>query len=175
MKIACLGWGSLIWKSGSLPVAGEWRHDGPSLPVEFCRVSDGGELATVLCMNAPAVPVMWAWLSETQLDLACRALRQREAIPDERCDDIGSLLVTGRPTGVIASWAAQRGIEAVIWTDLPPASASIEGRVPALDEAVAYLNGLTGEAREHARDYISRVPAQIDTPYRRAIGETLGW
>ncbi|MDU1189996.1 MAG: hypothetical protein E6990_18890 [Enterobacter sp.] len=52
MKIACLGWGSLIWKSGALPVAGEWQTDGPSLPVEFCRVSDGGELATAICMNA---------------------------------------------------------------------------------------------------------------------------
>ena len=27
MKIACLGWGSLIWKSGALPVAGEWQTD----------------------------------------------------------------------------------------------------------------------------------------------------
>ena len=28
MKIACLGWGSLIWKAGALPVASQWHHDG---------------------------------------------------------------------------------------------------------------------------------------------------
>ena len=68
----------------------------------------------------------------------------------------------------------EKGIEAIIWTGLPP-SASQEGRVPAVDEAIAYLDGLSGETRSHARDYICRVPAQLDTPYRRAIKEVLGW
>ena len=108
MKIACLGWGSLIWKSGALPVAGEWQTDGPSLPVEFCRVSDGGELATAICMNAPAVPVLWAWLEATTLSVACRALREREAIPEDRCDGIGSLLITGRDTGILTTWAGRK-------------------------------------------------------------------
>ncbi len=110
MKIACLGWGSLIWKSGPLPVAGEWQTDGPSLPVEFSRVSDGGELATAICMNAPAVPVLWAWLDAETLSVACQALREREGIPEERCDGIGSLLIAGRPTGLLSEWAVERGI-----------------------------------------------------------------
>ncbi|CZW72584.1 hypothetical protein [Enterobacter hormaechei] len=175
MKIACLGWGSLIWKSGALPVAGEWQTDGPSLPVEFCRVSDGGEVATAICMNAPAVPVLWAWLEATTLSVACRALREREAIPEDRCDGIGSLLITGRDTGILTTWAREKGIEAIIWTGLPPRSASQEGRVPAVDEAIAYLDGLSGETRSHAQDYICRVPAQLDTPYRRVIKDVLGW
>ncbi|HCI5425293.1 TPA: hypothetical protein NPM25_000285 [Enterobacter hormaechei] len=175
MKIACLGWGSLILKSGALPVAGEWQTDGPSLPVEFCRVSDGGELATAICMNAPALPVLWVWLNATSLSVATQALREREAIPDDRCDGIGSLLIAGRNAGAISTWARERGIEALIWTGLPPRSASQEGRVPAVDEAIAYLDSLSGQARSHARDYICRVPAQLDTPYRRAIKEVLGW
>jgi len=175
MKIACLGWGSLIWKSGSLPVAGEWQTDGPLLPVEFSRVSDGGELATAICMNAPAVPVLWAWLNAETLSVACQALREREGIPEERCDGIGSLLIAGRHTGLLSRWAAERGIEAVIWTGLPPRSASLEGRLPTVDEAIAWLDSLSGEARQHARDYIDRVPEQIDTPYRRVIKEVLGW
>lgn len=174
MKIACLGWGSLIWKSGALPVAGEWQTDGPSLPVEFCRVSDGGELATAICMNAPAVPVLWAWLEATTLSVACRALREREAIPEDRCDGIGSLLITGRDTGILTTWARRK----VLKRSSGPGfrrSASQEGRVPAVDEAIAYLDGLSGQTRSHARDYICRVPAQLDTPYRRAIKEVLGW
>jgi len=42
-------------------------------------------------------------------------------------------------------------------------------------EAIAYLDSLTGETREHAQDYIKSVPEQIDTVYRRAIVEALGW
>ncbi len=175
MKIACLGWGSLVWKYGALPVAGEWQTDGPLLPVEFCRESDGGELATALCMNVPPVPVLWAWLRTETLSLACEALREREGIPDERCDGIGSLLITGRHTGVLTAWAVERGIEALIWTGLPPRSASLEGRVPTVDEAIAYLDSLSGETRQHARNYFDRVPAQIDTPYRRVISNVLGW
>ena len=121
MKIACLGWGSLIWKSGALPVAGEWQTDGPSLPVEFCRVSDGGELATAICMNAPAVPVLWAWLEATTLSVACRALREREANPEDRCDGIDSLLITGRDTGILTTWARDH-------LDRAPAEKRVTGR-----------------------------------------------
>ena len=51
----------------------------------------------------------------------------------------------------------------------------IEGLVPAAEDAIAYLAGLCGEVREHARDYIKKVPAQIDTPCRREIMTSLGW
>lgn len=54
-------------------------------------------------------------------------------------------------------------------------SASLEGRVPTVDEAIVYLDSLSGEARQHARDYIDQVPEQIDTPYRRVIKDVLGW
>lgn len=121
------------------------------------------------------MPVLWAWLEATTLSVACRALREREAIPEDRCDGIGSLLITGRDTGILTTWAREKGIEAIIWTGLPPRSASQEGRVPAVDEAIAYLDGLSGETRSHARDYICRVPAQLDTPYRRVIKDVLGW
>lgn len=175
MKIACLGWGSLIWKPGSLPVAGEWRQDGPLLPVEFSRISDGGELATAICLNAPQVPVYWAFLDAPTPHAATLALREREQIPDERVDGTGSLLITGDAVGALASWARERDIDALIWTALPPRLGRSEGRIPGAEEAVAYLDSLTGETRTHARRYIEQVPAQIDTPYRRVIQRYLGW
>ncbi len=175
MKIACLGWGSLIWKPGRLPVAWGWKEDGPQVPIEFCRVSDGGELATVISLNATPVPVFWAWLDVDRLDVACDALREREGIPAERCDGIGSLLIHNAPGGMLNDWARERDIDALIWTGLPPRSDNIEGRVPSVTEAILYLDSLAGETREHARDYFQRVPAQIDTPYRRAIKHGLGW
>lgn len=175
MRIACLGWGSLIWKSGALPVEGNWQQDGPGVPVEFSRISDGGELATAICLNATPVPVLWAWLAEDDLARACRALKAREAIPDERTDGVGSMIIPDRPVGMLAEWAHAREIDALIWTALPARSAAGEGCIPSQNEALTYLSSLSGETRDHARDYIKQVPAQIDTSFRRAIKQTLGW
>lgn len=175
MKIACLGWGSLIWKQDQLPVKGEWMKDGPALPVEFCRVSETGELATAICANAAPLPVLWAWLETDDLALARHALSLREGIPASRADGTGCLIVTEQSPGPLAEWAQARGIEAVIWTALPAKSDSLEGKIPSIEEAIAYLNGLEGEKRHHARRYIERVPLQLTTPYRRAIVKALGW
>ncbi|MBD8708885.1 hypothetical protein IFT47_19840 [Pseudomonas sp. CFBP 13711] len=174
MVIACLGWGSLIWKPDALPLASEWFMDGPALPVEFSRIGDGGELATAICLNAPPCRVLWSVLATDSLEQACSALREREQIPAEREDGIGVYRVEASSTGPLAQWASERQIDALIWTALPPRFRS-EGRLPKSEDALAYLRSLTGEKLEHARDYIRQVPAQIDTPYRRDIQKQLGW
>ncbi|GLR09629.1 hypothetical protein COO59_00455 [Mixta theicola] len=175
MKIICLGWGSLLWKTGPLPVSGDWHADGPFYPIEFSRVGDNGELSTAVCLNAPLVQVFWALLAVDTLEQACEALRQREQIPPERTDGIGVLISQGLPIGPLAEWAQQRQIDAVIWTALPPRIAHNEGQIPTIDEAIAYLRSLEGEKREHARNYFVQMPLQLDTPYRRAIKQQLGW
>jgi hypothetical protein len=175
MKIACLAWGSLIWKPGVLPVCGAWHEDGPALPVELCRVGDGGELATAICINAPASPSLWALLDSNSLEHACEALREREQIPRSRDDGIGTFILSGTATGFIAQWARAQELDAVIWTALPPRFAGIEARVPSVDDVVGYLEILQGDVRTHAREYIERLPQQIDTPYRQAIKAALGW
>ncbi|WP_313571050.1 hypothetical protein [Pantoea piersonii] len=175
MNIACLGWGSLIWKPGNLPVEGEWHQDGPLFPIEFSRTSDGGELATAICMNAPPVAVLWARMTTQDLRQAVTQLREREGIPDERVDGIGIVSVTADSPGTLAEWARKRDLDAVIWTGLPPKLGSKEGLIPTLPQAIDYLQQLEGEEAEHARAYIMQVPAQIDTPYRRAITARFGW
>lgn len=175
MVIACLGWGSLIWKPGDLPVTGDWFTDGPMFPIEFSRPSDGGELATVICMNAPPCRVLWARLDVHSIGEACEALRKREQIVTERQDAIGVLVVGESPTGELAEWASARQLDAVIWTALPPRLGEREGQVPSIEDAIVYLASLAGETREHALDYFKQVPEQIDTPYRREITKRLGW
>lgn len=175
MVIACLGWGSLIWKPDGLPLASEWFADGPQVPIDFVRVSDTGELTTAISANAPPCKVLWSVLDVTDLDQARELLRIREGVPEGREDGIGSFTVGTSPMGMLAEWAIPRQLGAVIWTALPGRFKNIEGLVPNVDDAVSYLAGLSGAAHEQARDYIEQVPAQIDTPYRREIIARLGW
>lgn len=175
MRIASLGWGSLIWKPGVLSLASDWHKDGPLLPIEFSRVGDGGELATAVCMNAPLVEVYWALLSVGDMALAASLLREREQIPAQRVDGVGSLIIKSQPVGTLAEWAAEKGLDAVIWTALPPRFAHIEGRIPSVEDVLNYLASLEGEKREHAQSYMQQVPAEFATPYRQAIREQLGW
>jgi len=70
MKIAYIGWGSLIWKQGSLKLRGIWQSDGPYLPVEFARVSQDGRLTLVLCRGVSSVQTLWAYAEEENLNAA---------------------------------------------------------------------------------------------------------
>lgn len=174
MIIARLGWGSLIWKPDALELASEWFKDGPQLPIEFARVSDSGELATAICANAHPCKVLWAVLRAASLSAAYEALRLREQIPEGCNDGIGVFKLGGTPNGVISEWASTNGADAVIWTALLPRFEGVEGRIPSLDEAFSYPHGLTSQTRDQAFQYLSRVPAQIDTSYRRELLKRLG-
>jgi hypothetical protein len=56
--IACIGWGSLIWDKCDLDVDGEWRSDGPMLPVEFACQSSDGRITLVLVNGFQPVPTL---------------------------------------------------------------------------------------------------------------------
>ncbi len=176
--IACLAWGSLLWKPGPLPLASEWRLDGPWLPLEFARVSDGGELSIVLCEQAPSAPSHWAYLKVDSPEEARELLRQREQIDPRRQDWIGSLVLGKDDSAahpLIAAWAEARGLAAVVWTALPPRFGEQEGRLPSAEEAIAYLDRLRGKDRDHAESYVRQVPSAFRTPYREQIERRLGW
>lgn len=177
MKIACLGWGSLIWKAAELPVASCWFTDGPWLPVEFAREGDSGELATVLCADVAEVQVLWACLDVASLEEARDALHEREGVPREQPECIGSW-----PSGPqsafqtsIGQWAAAKGLDAVVWTALPPRSRGLNRRMPSATDALDYLRKLDPDRQAHARDYIRRTPVAITTAYRRLFEETFNW
>lgn len=146
----------------------------PELPIGFARISDGGELAIVICANVSSSRVLWAVLNVGSLAEACEALRVREKIPADRQDGIGIFTASSSPLGVIAEWASARQLDAVIWTALPSKLEDVEGLIPSIDDAVSYLVSLNGEARDHARSYLRQVPRQIDTPYRREIVSRFG-
>lgn len=109
MKIAFLGWGSLIWDPRNLQITGSWETDGPLLPVEFARVSQDGILTLVLY---PDVSVLWARAAHRDLQQAIDNLRRREGTSTNR---IGFLFIPDNcsrcnviPTSYPASDAGRR-------------------------------------------------------------------
>jgi len=189
MKIAVLGWGSLIWnpkrKSGELNLADDkWFSDGPTLPIEFARISSDKRLTLVLFPAAKKVPVLWAMMALNNLDEAINNLREVEGIPAFSRDRIGYVnLQSGEQrSSVVADiadeirrWACMKKVEAVIWTDLPPKFEEETGIKFTEENVTSYLNNPPDDSKKKAEEYIRRVPRQIRTGFRSAIEKTLGW
>lgn len=178
--IACLGWGSLIWNPGGLPIIDGWLHDGPQLPIEFARISKDGRLTLVIVQGTPAVTVLWAGLSVTSLDDGIHALADRERVTRANIHySIGywSQTRSSRHEFVdsIGAWAGEHQLEAVVWTALKPGFLAARGVVPTSAEVLTHLESLKLEDRARAEEYVRRAPAQIRTPYRSVIEQRLGW
>lgn len=153
---------------------------GPLLSVEFARQSNNGRITLVLAQRSEPVPTLWSLFRTRDLAQARESLRVCEHIPRPRAADLIAHWRRGEDRGsetdaIISAWAANRELEAVVWTNLAPKFAGTDGRMPTETEVIAYLRALAGEARQRAEEYVRRAPRQIDTAYRRAIEITLGW
>lgn len=177
MKIACIGWGSLVWKPGVLHCAGEWQQGGPLLPIEFARTSRDGRLTLVLVDGAQLVPTRFVELDYATPEQAQEALAGREG---SGVESIG--LWPGPPpkyavgAAHVAEWAVASGFDAIVWTALRPKFRNEYGRLPeGEDDVLRYLKDLDAETSALAREYISRAPEEVRTRFRSAIERELGW
>lgn len=177
--IAVLGWGSLVWNPGALPIHRQWYLDGPFVRAELLRKSRDGRLTLVLAEDVEPVRSLWATYDGTNVQEACVALCDREGIPQRNvATSIGSWSRgQANPNCVLElePWAVARGVQSVIWTNLPPKFDDTAASAPSVEVALEYLAGLTGPARDLAEQYVRRAPRQIDTYYRRRIEAALGW
>ena len=175
-NIACLGWGSLIWDPGTLPICRYWFDDGPLVPVEFARRSQGERITLVIVRDAGPVRVLWTLMDAQEQQDACEQLRRRESIGTRNVNEHVGRWPNGTTDAIhgIEEWARARDLDGVIWTALP---AKFDGkeRVPSEDEVITHLRLLRGTQRDEAERYIRRAPRQIDTAYRRRIEAELGW
>jgi len=107
MKIACLGWGSLIWNPGSLLIRREWFNDGPLLPIEYSRISNDGRLTLVITENVKPIRTLWALMATEDLAEAKKSLKEREGCKYE--SDIGSISINDEAINpnelIIIKWA----------------------------------------------------------------------
>jgi hypothetical protein len=178
--IACLGWGSLVWNPQDLPIQRVWYSDGPFIPVEFGRQSQDGRITLVINRNSAPVRVLWAVFEGVDLTGAQEALRRRERTPkgNPSIDVWEASQPAPEFMASLPAWAVARGVDAVVWTALPPKfarNASSDEAMPTSDEVIEYLKGLTGPKRELAEEYVRKAPKQIDTGYRRLLEAQLHW
>jgi hypothetical protein len=173
MRIAILGWGSLIWDPGALALASEWTPGGPTLPIEFSRVSRNGRLTLVIDpVNGDPVTTRFAISRRETLQQAIRDLQTRE-ITGEKFVGFVDLRSTNHRCRhdsaciVIRAWAVRSAVDAAIWTDLPSNFLEATGCQFSVDNALSYLAGLSGSTAELARSYIERAPVEVDTEVRR--------
>jgi hypothetical protein len=179
VSIVVLGWGSLIWKPGKLPLRSDWTRNGPTLPIEFSRISGDGRLTLVIDeYNGAPVPTRFAESSQLNLQDAINDLWLREGKPlrtDIGYVDRKSGIVNTRSgiTGeTIRAWAAERDLNAVIWTNLPSNFTDTVGREFSPEAAAKYLQDLSSSSLkrfERAVEYIQKAPSEVDTPTRQHL------
>ena len=129
MKIAVLGWGSLLWDPRDLHLASMFALTGPNLPIEFCRVSKNHRLTLVIDETFGTLCQTYSATSAcTSLEEAVENLRLREGMSGT--GDVGFIETAGQtrspraaerhPHAVetIADWAFHGGYDAAIWTAL---------------------------------------------------------
>lgn len=186
MNIACLGWGSLIWDPRSLGISrtenreDAWAEDGPELPVEYARESGRGRLTLVLLPSVAAVPTLWTKFTSQSLAVAQENLAAREEIEPHHREEWIAHWLRGEgsisPTqAIVESWARDRDIDAIVWTDLPPKTAGQNGIAPSLQQALSFLKSRTGEEWKAAEEYVRKTPRQIRTNFRSVFEKELGW
>lgn len=178
MKIAFLGWGSLVWNPGDLLVRSEWFKDGPFLPIEFCRQSRNDRLTLVITPGKPELRTLWALSSAARLEDAIKSLQEREGLSGKHVDENTGVWPTGpkysAANPAIEAWAREKSLDAVVWTALGPRFHE-EDRGPSEAQAVGHLRDLSHEKKRVAEEYIRRTPLQIDTDFRRRFEHEFGW
>lgn len=204
MRIAILGWGSLIWNPRELRIAGHWQPDGPFLPIEFARISATGppRLTLVIRQDADKLRTLWAHSAHDKLDDAMDNLAARENTTTEKIGYVKrgdqSLESRSRLTSVtdarlkttpdapttadllqhIDWWRSEHQLDAVIWTDLPSnfeESFRNEGQpVPLSGESAVSYLKALRDSA-FAEEHVRRAPSQVRTTIRGHLEKKLGW
>lgn len=168
----------MVWDPRALATIGEWQPGGPILPIEFSRKSKDGRLTLVIDpANGELATTLYIRSRFENLNAAIGNLREREDnTPQDRIGYVNLVAHTERAWArenhpnacdTITAWAQANDWQAVIWTALTPNFEEEQNEPFTVHAAVRYLNGLPGETRTRAFEYIRRAPPEIMTPFRR--------
>lgn len=181
MNIAIIGWGSLIWRPGSLQRKGEWEPGGPELTIEFSRVSKDCLLTLVIDGNKGArVGTRFVTSKRRNLHDAIADLRDREGTVWKRIgyvDLIQSMNCTqefDQPKLTVESieaWTEENGFDAAIWTALQPKFRVVTRNTFSVNTATEYIRSLPDTTRRVAVEYFDKAPPEVITPLRKHLAK----
>ncbi|MBA2403215.1 MAG: hypothetical protein H0V66_00465 [Bdellovibrionales bacterium] len=176
MKIAVICWGSLYWDKGSLKTSGSWKNDGPSLNLEFCRISSHNKskerVTLVLSDSGTECVTYWELMVATDLKSAMINLRDREG---SVTDDIHSYTRNQNPLSQTAknieTWLEYHPeVDAVIWTGLTSNWSLYRGTPYSHEDFVTYLNSKKNSIAE-IKKYFDKIPPQLQTVGREVFAK----
>jgi hypothetical protein len=190
-SIAILGWGSLLWDTRHKDAAcfdkwhGPWLEDGPSIRLEFSRisrVSRPGALTLVIDPVHGSICQVWYCLSKRTIpDEAFDDLRKRENIPRGREEKIpvsigrifrqhASYVCRDQESyKSIHTWAERKKIDVVTWTDLGSNFSEEKKKPFSVPEGLHHLAGLDPDVRATTLEYVRRAPSCLKTEFRKAV------
>jgi hypothetical protein len=177
LKIAILGWGSLIWdEHPEFDNTHEgWLPGGPSLKLEFSRVSETrlGALTLVIDeRHGEECVVKYCFSRRSSIDDAVGDLRSREGTSLKRIGyfaPINGQLGAPEVPHTIKAWSEGQKLDAVVWTGLQSNFEVETGQEFSVPNAINHLQGLSDEGKAMAAEYVWRAPDLVATPLRRAL------
>ena len=174
-------WGSLYWNSRGLKLKGSWNYDGPQLPIEFAYKSEKTPLTPVLYQKSPRVQTLWHMLDFSSLTEAILALSTREDTNEKnigfysrlegkyRCNAVPDIVET------IKKWVEDRELDGAVWIDLGSNFFEKFESELSEDTLYQYINGLDANEKAIEKEYVTKIPPQIDTPMRCLMRVKFGW
>lgn len=184
MKIAIIGWGSLVWDPRELPREGVWSDGGPELPVEFSRISKDARLTLVIDSDhGKAVRTMHVPSPRTALSDAREDLRQREGTSERNIGwvDVShgtdSLSTHNHQTPVhdaVKKWCQDSGYDGAVWTALGSNFKKETDVEFSVDAALYYIKQLPKNVRAEALKYIRNAPRCVETETRQRVMKEFG-
>ncbi|MGO2357359.1 MAG: hypothetical protein ACTH6S_04015 [Mesonia sp.] len=183
MKIAILGWGSLVWNPKSLQYNQEigWQKNGPMLPLEFSRISNDFRLTLVLEPTAKLVQSLYAISTNTTIDEAVLNLAVREGSARSAIGYYGKYTNETKLNDFkyienIKEWLTiHPEIDAVIWTNLKANWKKTDRVKSKKRDRLEHLKALDGSTKAIAEEYIRKAPFQITTNFRKEIENEFKW
>ncbi len=186
MKIAVIGWGSLIWCPGELRISSRWHKDGPLLPIEFTRVSTDGRLTLVITPGVKKIQTLWALSEFGNFNDVRGNLQKRE---ETIAENINFAFLNQNYSDLIQldikNWLQDNkktySLVAAVWTNLPPKKPKNlnNNKFPMTEsDAIKYVSELQKDndsVRQQIKRYVRNTPEQIETAIRRRFRENFGW
>jgi len=181
MRIAVVGWGSLIWCPGSLRIRSRWSVDGPMLPIEFGRISGRYRVTLVIMPGAAPQQTFWGLSEFSSLSDAAENLRDREGTSRKYVHclaaDAEAEGLDAKVAEIVRRWLEERAdLDAVVWTGLPSNWLEKREHNFTRDDVLAYLGELRqADKAGGAEEYVRNTPASIRTEVRERIEAEFGW